>query len=129
MIYLTREEIITMHDIILKETGGFPGILHLDRLESLEVMPGMVIYGRELYPDIFFKAAVYVREINGSGGHIFIDGNKRTSLSALAEFLKRNSYTIDHVDNSELENFALEVAKGLSFEEIVGWIKNSAKQV
>jgi len=117
-----------MHNLILEKTGGFPGILHLDRLESLEVMPGMIIYGRELYPDIFLKAAVYVREINGGGGHIFIDGNKRTSLTVLAEFLKRNNYTINHVDNNKLEKFALEVAKGLSFEGIVSWIKCNAKE-
>ena len=120
MKYLTGKAIVRIHDIILKETGGRPGVLHSTRLLSLRVMPKQKIFGQELYPSLFHKAAVYVREINQ--GHIFNDGNKRTSLAVLAEFLRRNKHDISHAQSHILEDFALAVAGGLQFEEIVKWI-------
>ena len=75
MYYLSREEIIKIHDEIITKTGGLGGVLNEHALLMLETQPAQSVFGQELYPSVFLKASFYLRSVNQ--GHIFIDGNKR----------------------------------------------------
>ena len=82
------------------------------------------VYGKELYPDICSKAALYL--FNIICNHIFNDGTKRTGLEAALLFLEKNSCILkSEVTNEELISLALEVADGKrDFESIVGWFSS-----
>ncbi len=128
MEYLVREEIVGIHDKILKKTGGLWGVSDEHALSMLEAQPAQYVFGKELYPGIFIKAAFYARAING--GHIFKDGNKRTSIAVINEFLTKNDviFELRIEQKEEIEKFALDVAQNLlSLEEISLWIEKHSK--
>ena len=55
--------------------------------------------------------------------HAFVDGNKRTSMTATARFLYINGYELI-VDKEEFVNFPLSVEnKHLSIGEIKDWLR------
>ena len=59
--------------------------------------PKQTFDGKELYPDILTKAAVYLRSF--ALNHAFHNGNKRTALMVMLIFLEENGYKL--VTNSE----------------------------
>lgn len=125
MEYLDKEDIIAIHDEVLEKSGGLKGVLNEHALLMLEVQPKQGVFGQELYPDIYLKSAFYLRAINK--GHIFTDGNKRTSMVVVQSFLEENNYSFE-LEDKELEDFALYVANSnLTLEEIALWIKDHSK--
>ena len=81
---------------------------------------------QELYLDIFTKAAILLEAI--ANYHVFVDGNKRTAITAAARFLFLNGYMFN-ASNLEVEEIMLSVAmKEMPLEKIATWLKkNSAK--
>ena len=61
--YLTAEEVIAMHDAFLQEFGGLPGIRDINLLMSAIETPKSTMFGRDLYPTIYDKAAAYLYHI------------------------------------------------------------------
>lgn len=123
MEYLSAEDILNIHSVVIDETGGPHGVRDQGALAALEGLPKQTAYGDELYPTIFVKAAVYIRNILFS--HPFIDGNKRTGMASADVFLQLNGYQIT-VSKGGVETFALLVIeKNLSLEDIGAWIQEN----
>ena len=122
MRYLTIDEIFAIHDRAIREYGGSPELLDLGRLEATLAVPRQTMFGEELYPDVFSKAAIlYYLLIKN---HPFLDGNKRTAFLALMRFLNINGYTLN-ATNDELYQFTIDVASSaLTKEEVEMWIKD-----
>jgi len=122
--YLSSAEVLLIHDHAIREFGGSFGLMSPGRLEASVVALRQTMFGQELYPDLFSKAAIlfYLLVMN----HAFVDGNKRTAALALIEFLERNGYTLD-ATNDELYQFTIEVASSVSTkEEVEMWIRDEA---
>lgn len=126
MRYLTAKQILELHSIIIQETGGSHGVRDLDLIASLEKLPKQSFGGKELYPTLFIKAALYTRNI--ITGHPFIDGNKRTAILVTESFLYENGYQII-VPDGEIEKIALQIIEEkLSLKEISQWLKKHSKK-
>lgn len=126
MIYLSFEDILEIHSFIIDETGGSHGLRDRGVLLAAIALPAQAMFGRELYPTIFVKAAVYIRNIIFS--HPFIDGNKRTAMTAAAIFLEDNGYEFI-AEKGEIEQFALAVIHDrLDIEAIALWLKRHSKK-
>ena len=122
--YLSLNEILLIHDHAICEFGGSFGLMSPGQLEASIEAPRQTMFGEELYPDLFSKAAIlfYLLVMN----HPFIDGNKRTAALALIEFLERNGYTLN-ATNDELYQFTVNVASSvLGKEEAETWIRGKA---
>jgi len=122
--YLSSAEVLLIHDHAIREFGGSFGLMSPGRLEASVVALRQTMFGQELYPDLFSKAAIlfYLLVMN----HAFVDGNKRTAALSLIEFLERNGYTLD-ATNDELYQFTIEVASSVSTkEEVEMWIRDEA---
>ena len=76
--YLTVEEVVIIHDLAIREYGGSPEIAGLERLESVVATPQQTMFGEDLYPDLFSKAAILIYLLIKN--HPFVDGNKRHEL-------------------------------------------------
>lgn len=127
MIYLNKEQILLIHSILIDETGGSHGVRDSHLILSLEDSPRQKVFGRELYPTIFLKASVYVRNI--ITGHPFIDGNKRTAMTTASVFLENNGYEITAMEG-EIKKFALEIIiKKLDLEIIAVWFKKHSWKI
>ncbi len=79
-----------LHDSILEETGGRPGILKPELLESALEKPVVTVGGRDAYETLFMKVAAIGHEI--AHGHVFQDANKRTAIETIRVTLAWNGY-------------------------------------
>lgn len=126
MIYLSGEDILVIHSEIIDATGGLHGIRDIHLFSSIIDKPKATFGGKELYGDLFHKAASYFESL--AKYHVFIDGNKRTSIGATARFLYINGYDLK-TTNKGLENFTLKIVTDkLDLQIIASWLKKHAKK-
>ena len=96
-------------------------------MASLVLGAKQEVFGVEQYPDVFQKAAVYMRNLIGD--HPFVDGNKRTAVTVAGIFLSRNSYRLT-ASPKELEALAVNIAvKKLEITEIAAWLQKHTKKI
>jgi death-on-curing protein len=118
--YLTLEEILRLHFQVIEDFGGSHGVRDEGRIKSVVEAPQQIVFGKEQYPSVTEKAAVYLRNIIGD--HPFSDGNKRTAVTVCGIFLIRNGSGIK-ADPKQLERFTIRVATNhLSIAEIADWL-------
>ncbi|HLA47883.1 MAG TPA: type II toxin-antitoxin system death-on-curing family toxin [Nitrospinota bacterium] len=121
MNYLTTEQVLFIHYRLIEETGGSHGIRDIALLQSAIARPQASFDNNDLYPDLFTKAASLMHSIIKN--HPFVDGNKRTAITAASIFLQRNNYTLT-ASNRELERFTLQIAsEDVKLEEVAVWFK------
>lgn len=121
MNYLTPEQVLFIHYRLIEETGGSHGIRDTKMLQSAVARPMAVFSRKELYPDIFLKAATLMHSIIKN--HPFVDGNKRTAITAASIFLLRNNCRLT-ASNKELQRFTLNVAeKDVELQDIAKWLE------
>lgn len=122
MKYLTSEQVLFIHARLIAETGGEHGVLDLGLLQSAVARPQATFDGQDLYTELFSKAAALVESLIGN--HAFVDGNKRTAITAVGLFLRLNGYRLT-AGNQELEEFTLQCAQGLiPLEQMATWLKS-----
>ena len=127
MDYLSAEDILRLHSVVIDETGGSHGVRDGGAIASLEHLPKQEAFGKELYPSLFQKAGLYIRNIIFS--HPFIDGNKRTAMITADVFLQLNGYEIT-IAKWGVEKFALAVIeKHLGLERITDWLQKNTKKI
>jgi death-on-curing protein len=112
--YLTIEQVIELHDEMLKRYGGLPGIRDKNLLWSAIDAPKAAMFGQEMYPSVYEKAAAYLYHLVCN--HPFNDANKRTGFSVTLVFLEVNSAK-QAFQKQDLENLVIEVAKGKETKE------------
>src|SRR5947199_5397639 len=125
MRYLTLAEIVNLHRLIIKATGGASGIRNLGALESAIAQPKATFDMNDLYPTLVDKAAILCFSI--VQGHPFVDGNKRTGHAAMATFLLLNGAEID-ATLDEQEQIILALASGrMNRQELAEWLNQHAR--
>ena len=123
MIYLTAEQVLFIHARLITETGGSHGVRDLSMLLSAVGRPQASFDDRDLYPDLFSKAAALLDSLIRN--HPFVDGNKRTGITAAAVFLQMDGYRLN-TTNSELEKITIEVAQARqNVAEIAAWFQTN----
>ncbi len=126
MRYLTSEQILFIHSRLIDATGGAHGILDIGLLQSAAARPRATFEGKELYPDIFHKAAALMESLIKN--HPFVDGNKRTAITSAGIFLRVNGHTLE-TSQGELERFTLDLATSrTSYEEAEEWFNKYASE-
>ena len=124
--YLTPEQMLFLHSRLISTIGGGHGVRDIGMLLSALGRTQATFDGKELYPDIMLKAAALMDSLVRN--HPFVDGNKRTAITASALFLRLNGYLLQ-VENREMVRFALACAQSqLSLVEIAEWFKKYSKK-
>ncbi len=127
MRYLSAQQILVLHALVIDETGGSHGVRNISLLESIVAKPSSRFGGKELYKGIFVKAAVFLEAMVNY--HVFVDGNKRTGFVAVARFLAINGY-IFAASNKDIEKMMIMVAtKKISKTSLISWLKRNSKLV
>lgn len=118
LIYIRKiEEIIFVHDEVLRLSGGLQGIKSIEILESVIIQIQNDLY----YPELENKLTHLVFSVNKF--HAFQDGNKRTSIAVGALFLERNGF--DYIIPKfiqEMENIAVCVADNVIDKDMLNEI-------
>lgn len=126
-IFLTINQVLFIHDQMVKRFGGSHGIRDLGLIESAVARPQATFAGKYLYKTIFDKAAALLQSLLKN--HAFVDGNKRTALTSAGLFLWKNGYRLINNHTKEVE-FAIKVDNGnLTIEQISKWLKGHSVKI
>ena len=91
--YLSASDLIYVNKRVLEFTGEKQEVIQYpEGLSVIIEQPQMVLFGHELYPSLWLKAAFVLQK--STKKHIFTDGNKRTAYVVTKLFLKLNGYSL-----------------------------------
>jgi death-on-curing protein len=123
MNYLTPEQVLFIHSRLVAKTGGGHGVRDLGLLESAVGRPKATFGGKELYPDLFLKAAALMESLINN--HPFLDGNKRTGVTAAGLFLRINGRKLS-ASSKDVEVVTLRVVtKDMQIAELATWLRTN----
>jgi death-on-curing protein len=123
--WLTKDEILAVHEQVLAAHGGSAGIRDEGLLESALGRPRhLASYGQG---DLFDWAAAYAHGI--ANNPPFVDGNKRTAFVAAALFLESNGWRVV-APEEEVVRMVLGVAdKSVPQEAVAQWLGDQTQPV
>ncbi len=108
-LFLTLDEVLSLHAEQIRLFGGSSGIRDLDLLQSAMGSVEATFGGAFLHETTFAMAAAYLYGI--CRNHPFIDGNKRTAVGAALTFLEMNGFEVD-ADEDAFYDLVIGVAEG-----------------
>jgi len=120
--WLTREHIEAIHDLLLAQHGGLPGIRDAGALESAIGRPQHKWQYQD-DADLAVCAAAY-----GFGlarNHAFSDGNKRTALVAMGTFLARNGLKLKASEPEAVTTMISVAAGAMSEAKLTEWLREN----
>src|SRR3982751_3932927 len=121
MRYLSLQEVISLHSLLIAQSGGSSGLRDQGALESAVAQPEASFGGEELYPDLASKAAALGHSLIQN--HSFVDGNKRIGQAAMEVFLLLNGHEID-ASVVDQEKIIIDIARGkVSRIELSEWVR------
>jgi len=99
----------------------------LGLLKSAVARPRATFDGKELYPDLFTQAAALMDSLINN--HPFVDGNKRTGVTAAGLFLRINGWKLT-ASPKKLESCTLRVATGrMKVAGLADWLRDNTVPV
>ena len=122
-VWVLPELVQAIHQTLVAEHGGLPGVLDKDLLESALARP-LQKATYETAASIFDLAASYSYGL--ARNHPFVDGNKRIALTVAAVFLELNGYSLDATEAEAVLMYQQLAAGSLTEEELAAWIRDSS---
>jgi len=122
-VWVLREVVLTLHDVLLAEFGGPSGIRDETLLDSALARPQQMFHYED--PDLFTMAIAYIYGILKN--HPFIDSNKRTALMTGFVFLARNGKSLN-APEAETTQAILDLTDGTMTEtEFTHWLRKNCE--
>jgi death-on-curing protein len=127
MTFLDTDEVIQLHVMVIRQSGGRPGVLDRGKIDSAAAQPRATFGGQDLYPTLAEKAAALGFSL--ARNHGFVDGNKRIAHAAMETFLVLNGFQIS-AGVDEQEAVFLQLAAGtLNRDDFTDWVRQHAVPV
>ena len=122
---LSKRQILLLHEQILSQTGGLPGLRDEGLLESALSVPFQSFGEVDAYPSLPQKAARICYGLVKN--HPFVDGNKRIGAHAMLVFLAVNGSELVYTQE-ELSSMILAIASGeKTYEDLLRWLVDHQK--
>ena len=119
-----KSAVLAMHEMLLAEHGGSPGILSEAGLEAALASPRNHL--AHANPDLFDLAAQYASAITRS--HPFKDGNKRVALTVAGVFLEMNGLRLEAPERDAVNAMLALSTRELDESAFAEWLRmNSTK--
>lgn len=120
MKVLSKQQILVLHEQLLAQTGGLPGVRDEGLLESALEAPFQGFGETDAYPSLQQKAARLCYGLVKN--HPFVDGNKRIGAHAMLVFLALNGIELSY-SQKELSEIVLALASGeRDYDELLRWL-------
>ncbi len=105
--FVSWEQLLDIHRRCLEKHGGSDGMRDVGLVESALATPYASFGGQYLHEDLAAMASAYLFHISENQG--FIDGNKRTAVTAMLVFLDLNGQYLNASDD-ELYDLIIRIA-------------------
>lgn len=120
--FLSTDEVMTIHETVVNEHGGSHGVRDKGLLDAALATPRQSVGGRFAHEFPFGMASAYAFHI--CNNHPFIDGNKRTALSAMVVFLRLNGWSFA-ADEQQSADVMLSVAENkIDKVGVADWLRS-----
>jgi death-on-curing protein len=106
--FITTDEVVMMHEILIQKFGGSKGLRDRNQLEAAMLRPQS-----GYYTDTIHQAAALFESLLMN--HPFVDGNKRVAFAVTDVFLRLNGYR-------------LKTRSRDAYSMIIGFLKNTSLQ-
>lgn len=117
VLFLTSDEVLAIHEILIGEFGGPEGVRDPGLLESALYRPRT-----GYYDDIAEMAAALFESLLMN--HPFVDGNKRVAFFATDVFLRLNGWKLQVEANAAHKFLVGLLERGESdFDRLLPWIR------
>ncbi len=121
--WILQQTALSIHDVLLAESGGALGIRNEPLLESALARP------RNLWsyekPNLFRLAAAYTHGIVKN--HPFVDGNKRTAYVVGGIFLERNGHKLNATEEEAFKVIMGLASNHITEEVFAEWLENNCQ--
>jgi death-on-curing protein len=121
VIYLSLEDLMLMHEVLINRFGGSPGIRDQKALEAALYRPQS-----GYYKDLISQSAALFESL--AINHPFIDGNKRVAFAAMDTFLRLNGLRIHATSKeSHMKILSMFERQELKHHVIDEWLRSICK--
>jgi death-on-curing protein len=123
--YLSQFDMLQIRTKLAAEVHEQFAVMNLNGLQSAIAAPRQVVFGQELHPTLWDKAAALLTLLIKN--HPFYDGNKRIAFRGVREFLCRNGW--DLVSPSDAEKaLTRNIVMGRSdVDDVKAWLQANAR--
>ncbi len=119
VLFLTLDEVLTIHDALIREFGGPPGVRDHGLLESALFRPRT-----GYYEDLAEMATALFESLLMN--HPFVDANKRVALFATDVFLRLNGWKLRaEADSAHAFLIGLLEQGECDFERLLPWLRQN----
>ena len=119
---LNKRQVILLHQQLINEIGGSPGLRDEGLLESALAAPFQSFGGIDAYPSLQQRAARLAYGLVNN--HPFVDGNKRIGAHTMLVFLALNGIELSYTQE-ELASLFIAVASGdKGYEDVLDWLSS-----
>lgn len=116
--YITVDEAIFIHGVLLARHGGSPGLRDVGALESALVRPQL-----GYYDDLIAEAAALLESL--AINHPFVDGNKRVAFGVVDVFLRINGSCVGcSADDVYAFMIGLFETNRFRFDQLEPWLRS-----
>ena len=120
MIRLSKSQVLLLHEQLVAETGGSPGLRDEGMLDSALNAPFQTFGGEDVYPSLQQKATRLCFGLVKN--HPFVDGNKRIGAHVMLVFLALNGIELQYTQ-TELSDIILQLAANtIQSSDLLNWI-------
>lgn len=123
--FLTLDEVLSLHETAIDLHGGSHGVRDHGLLESALGMARQGFSGTFAHEFPFEMAAAYLFHI--CKNHPFVDGNKRTSLTAAVTFLDINGWTISASEDDVVRVVLAVAENAMDKTGLAQWFESISK--
>lgn len=129
--YLSEKSIIEINKrLLLISNEGKQIIQYPEGLSLVINQPKLTLFGNEMYPTIWLKAAYILQKITKK--HIFNNGNKRTAFVATKMFLLLNDWHLQVTTHQGLQlmlNATTAVDNTDEMKKIATFLQNHSQKI
>jgi death-on-curing protein len=124
-VFLTEQQILIIHRKVTEAFGGDTSLRDLRLLSSATAVAAASFDGRLLHDSIPAMAGAYLFHL--CKNHPFVDGNKRTALTAAEVFLTINAWRLKASDG-DVEEVTMGIADGtLAKRDVLVFMQNHCR--
>ena len=122
--WITQEDCLAIHEMMLARHGGLAGVRDEGLLESALSKPqNLFAYATPTHAEM---AASYAAGVIVN--HPFLDGKKRTGFMVAAVFLEVNGYKFVATEESVVEHTVALAAGKLKEKGYAAWLKENSRK-
>jgi death-on-curing protein len=121
-IWISKPAVLALHDRLLAEHGGVPGILDEGLLDAALANPrNRLVYQRD---DVFRLAAAYAHALTQN--HPFSDGNKRVAFTVAGVFQELNGFRLEAPETEAVTAVLALTTRQMDEAQFAAWLRASS---